>query len=122
MSTASKFTLAGSITSAIGIVTLVHYQQKTEKAVIPPASFAHSSPFSPSNHPNAFLPRPMQSSSIRDADEAILSQFMHAGVLRDVEQQRLKKERQEDFEMQKALEEEYKKFQSVNGDEASEEG
>ncbi|KAN0112878.1 hypothetical protein V8E51_005829 [Hyaloscypha variabilis] len=39
---------------------------------------------------------------------------MHQGVVRDVEQQRLKKERQLDFEMQKALEEEYKKIQSVH--------
>lgn len=39
---------------------------------------------------------------------------MHQGVIRDVEQQRLKKERQLDFEMQKALEEEYKKVQSVH--------
>jgi protein PET117 len=31
-----------------------------------------------------------------------------------MEQQRLKKERQFDFEMQKAMEEEYKKMQSVH--------
>ena len=40
---------------------------------------------------------------------------MHAGVVRDMEQQRVKKERQADFEMQRALEEEYKKVQSVDG-------
>jgi len=39
---------------------------------------------------------------------------MHQGVVRDVEQQRLKKERQLDFEMQRAMEEEYKKIQSVH--------
>lgn len=39
---------------------------------------------------------------------------MHAGVIRDMEQQRLKKERQADFEMQRALEEEYKKVQAVH--------
>jgi protein PET117 len=38
---------------------------------------------------------------------------MHQGVVRDMEQQRIKRERQLDFEMQKALEEEYKKEQSV---------
>lgn len=38
---------------------------------------------------------------------------MHVGVLRDMEQQRLKRERLADFEMQKQLEEEYKKIQSV---------
>ena len=38
---------------------------------------------------------------------------MHAGVVRDMEQQRIKKERQLDFDMQRALEEEYKKGQTV---------
>lgn len=38
---------------------------------------------------------------------------MHAGVVRDMEQQQLKRERQLDFDMQKAMEEEYKKVQSV---------
>lgn len=38
---------------------------------------------------------------------------MHAGVIRDIEQQRIKKERQADFEMQMALEEEYRKVQTV---------
>ncbi|KAH8728265.1 hypothetical protein GQ44DRAFT_609486 [Phaeosphaeriaceae sp. PMI808] len=39
---------------------------------------------------------------------------MHAGVLRDYEQQRLKRERQADFEMQRVLEEEYRKVQTVS--------
>ncbi|KAL2432869.1 hypothetical protein ABEF95_005078 [Exophiala dermatitidis] len=39
---------------------------------------------------------------------------MHAGVIRDMEQQRVKAERQADFEMQKRLEEEYKKLQTVH--------
>lgn len=43
-----------------------------------------------------------------------LSQAMHAGVIRDYEQQRLKRERQADFEMQRALEEEYRKVQTVS--------
>ena len=43
-----------------------------------------------------------------------LSKAMHAGVIRDIEQQRVKKERQADFEMQKALEEEYRKVQNVD--------
>jgi len=38
---------------------------------------------------------------------------MHAGVIRDIEQQRVKKERQLDFEMQRQLEEEYRKVQRV---------
>jgi len=39
---------------------------------------------------------------------------MHQGVVRDMEQQRLKKERQLDFEMQRVLESEYKKVQTVH--------
>ena len=39
---------------------------------------------------------------------------MHAGVVRDMEQQKVKKERQADFEMQKAMEGEYKKVQNVH--------
>ena len=38
---------------------------------------------------------------------------MHEGVIRDMEQQRIKRERQLDFDMQRELEEEYKKGQSV---------
>lgn len=38
---------------------------------------------------------------------------MHEGVIRDIEQQRIKRERQADFDMQRALEAEYKKEQSV---------
>lgn len=43
---------------------------------------------------------------------------MHAGVIRDMEQQRVKneqqRERQLDFEMQRQLEEEYRKVQKVS--------
>ncbi|CAK7270707.1 hypothetical protein SEPCBS119000_004226 [Sporothrix epigloea] len=39
---------------------------------------------------------------------------MHQGVVRDMEQQRIKKERQLDFDMQRVLEAEYKKEQSVH--------
>ena len=39
---------------------------------------------------------------------------MHQGVIRDMEQQRLKRERQLDFEMQRQLEEEYRKTQTVS--------
>lgn len=38
---------------------------------------------------------------------------MHAGVVRDMEQQRIKRERQLDFDMQRELEAEYKKLQTV---------
>lgn len=49
---------------------------------------------------------------------------MHAGVIRDYEQQRLKRERLADFEMQKALEEEYRKVQTVSdgGGQAAQQG
>ncbi|KKK25144.1 hypothetical protein P175DRAFT_0557093 [Aspergillus ochraceoroseus IBT 24754] len=39
---------------------------------------------------------------------------MHKGVERDMEKQRVRLERQADFEMQKALEEEYRKLQKVS--------
>ncbi|KAH8177790.1 PET assembly of cytochrome c oxidase, mitochondrial domain-containing protein [Sarocladium implicatum] len=38
---------------------------------------------------------------------------MHQGVVRDMEQQRIKRERQLDFDMQRVLEEEYKREQNV---------
>ncbi|KAK3682801.1 hypothetical protein B0T22DRAFT_294831 [Podospora appendiculata] len=38
---------------------------------------------------------------------------MHQGVIRDMEQQRVKRERQLDFDLQRELEAEYKKEQSV---------
>lgn len=38
---------------------------------------------------------------------------MHEGVVRDMEQQRVKQERQLDFDLQRKLEEEYKKVQTV---------
>jgi hypothetical protein len=41
---------------------------------------------------------------------------MHEGVIRDVEQQRVRRERQLDFEMQKTLEKEYRKVQDVIDD------
>lgn len=40
---------------------------------------------------------------------------MHKGVERDMEKQRIRRERQADFDMQKALEEEYRKIQHVPG-------
>lgn len=39
---------------------------------------------------------------------------MHEGVVRDMEQQRIKRERQLDFDMQRALETEYKRHQTVH--------
>lgn len=39
---------------------------------------------------------------------------MHKGVERDMEKQRIRQERQADFEMQRRLEEEYRKMQTVH--------
>jgi protein PET117 len=39
---------------------------------------------------------------------------MHQGVVRDIEQQRIKRERLEDFEIQRRMEEEYRRIQPVN--------
>lgn len=41
------------------------------------------------------------------------NQAMHAGVIRDMEQQKVRKERQLDFDVQAALEKEYRKVQDV---------
>ena len=39
---------------------------------------------------------------------------MHAGVIRDMEQQKIKRERQADFDAQRELELEYGKLQTVS--------
>ena len=104
MSTAAKLTLAGTTVGAIGIVVLVHYQQNSEKAVSICALTNLHHIIGPSilyNH-------------VGLTDKSY--QAMHAGVIRDIEQQRVKKERQADFEMQKALEEEYRRVQTVHDD------
>jgi protein PET117 len=66
-----------------------------------------------------FLPFLSLSFSLHDSQnhlrtQADACQAMHQGVVRDMEQQRIKKERQLDFEMQRALEEQYRKVQSVH--------
>ena len=38
---------------------------------------------------------------------------MHQGVIRDMEQQKVKKERQADFDLQRKMEEEYRKILRV---------
>ena len=44
---------------------------------------------------------------------------MHKGVVRDMEQQRVKKERQAEFDVQRQLEEEYKQVQTVQDGKSS---
>lgn len=41
---------------------------------------------------------------------------MHQGVIRDMEQQRIKRERQLDFDLQRQLEAEYRETQNVRSD------
>ncbi|MCJ1425881.1 hypothetical protein MMC29_003782 [Sticta canariensis] len=41
---------------------------------------------------------------------------MHAGVIRDMEQQRIKKLRQAEFDMYQAMEQEYLRFQKVHNE------
>lgn len=93
MSRTAKLTLVGASCFAVGIVIFVHYAQQLEKSVIfPKATFDLQLPFS----------------------FAYGFQAMHAGVLRDMEQQRIKKERKADFDMQRALEAEYRRVQNVH--------
>ena len=106
MSRAAKLTLAGTSFMAAGIVVFVHYAQQSEKAVSFSSShyFQNTANLRPSSH-NAVLNKKLMFVRLK---------AMHAGVIRDIEQQRIKKERQADFDMQRALEEEYKKVQSVH--------
>lgn len=92
MSRASKLTLAGTSLFAATTIVFVHFQQKFEKEVCP--SFHAQIRITP----------------------LTAHQAMHQGVVRDMEQQRVKKERQLDFDMQRALEEEYRKGQTVTTD------
>ena len=93
MSRASKLTLAGTSLIAAGVVVFVHYAQQAEKAV--------STILEEEDYPLLWLP-------------AYRWQAMHAGVIRDIEQQKVKQERLADFEMQRAMEQEYRKVQSVH--------
>lgn len=95
MSRASKLTLLGTSLFAATTVVFVHFQQKSEKEVctrwqLPETLSGHIS------------------------DLSTYVKAMHQGVVRDMEQQRIKRERQLDFDLQKALEEEYKKGQTVS--------
>ncbi|KAI1122671.1 cytochrome c oxidase assembly protein [Nemania abortiva] len=104
MSRASKLTLLGTSLFAATTVVFVHFQQKFEKEVC----YATNKLTAATRQFAACSPR------------AVLLTFpyhvkaMHQGVVRDLEQQRLKRERQLDFDMQRALEEEYKKGQTVS--------
>lgn len=102
MSRASKLTLLGASAFAISTVMFVHYTQSAEKAVSRPCTLYTV----PCIHKTLYRRT--------SANPYATEQLMHAGVIRDMDQQRIKKERQLDFEMQRALEAEYKKVQSVH--------
>lgn len=96
MSRASKITLAGTSLAAVAIVFFVHYGQQAEKTVT--------------------LPIPLYLDILYQGIFRLIFyvQAMHAGVVRDMERQKVKKERQADFEMQRELEGEYRKVQTVH--------
>ena len=91
MSNASKLTLLGTSLSAVGIIFFVHWAQQSEKAV-----------------------RLIWTQSLYDSHRLKILQTMHAGVVRDIQQQKVKAERKADFEMQRQLEDEYRKIQTVS--------
>ncbi len=109
MSRASKLTLLGTSLFALATVAFVHHQQEAEQAVRPSlAPHCSFSPFQNTEHPLTLHPPDVQA--------------MHQGVIRDMEQQRVKRERQLDFAMQRELEAEYKKEQSVRDSTSTGEG
>lgn len=112
MSRASKLTLAGTSLATAGIIYFVHWAQSAEKAVCSTGILEESPP-------GPAFPCSVSCVKLKRQLERVLTlqliQAMHAGVERDIEQQRIKRERQADFAMQKALEEEYRKVQTVSG-------
>ena len=93
MSRASKFTLAATGLATAGIVYFVHWAQEADRAV------------------STDLPH---YKNYRDTNGWDSRQAMHKGVERDMEKQRIRRERQAEFEMQKTLEQEYLKLQTVS--------
>jgi protein PET117 len=93
MSRASKITLAATSAFAVTTIVFVHFQQKAEKAVRTTYEW-------------------LGKAVARSANGWL--QLMHEGVIRDMEQQRIKRERQADFDMQRELEAEYRQSQKVH--------
>ncbi|KAF7594399.1 hypothetical protein BBP40_009380 [Aspergillus hancockii] len=50
----------------------------------------------------------------QEQEKALFMKSMHKGVERDIEKQRIRRERQAEFELQRRLEEEYRKLQTVS--------
>lgn len=92
MSRASKLTLAATGLGTAGIVYFVHWAQENDRAV--------------------------RTGSLLSVDDILMiysvTQAMHKGVERDMEKQRIRQERQAEFELQKRLEQEYLKLQTVH--------
>lgn len=112
----SKIALAGTSLFAVTTIVFVHFQQQAEKSV---RSLGLLSPLSHSlaivsllSSCRLFLfPSRKSGTLLLTVPSAI--QAMHQGVVRDMEQQRIKRERQLDFDLQRQLEAEYKQEQSV---------
>ncbi|KAF6784607.1 cytochrome c oxidase assembly protein [Colletotrichum sojae] len=96
MSRASKLTLAATSLFAASTIVIVHFQQKFEKEA------CRTIPLSLAGEVTATA-----------VTERSHPQAMHQGVIRDMELQRIKRERQLDFDIQRTLEEEYKREQTV---------
>lgn len=95
----SKIALASTSLFAVSTIVFVHFQQQAEKTVQAPPPSPFLSIF--------FHPPPHKELTKTNA------QAMHQGVVRDVEQQRVKRERQLDFDLQRRLEAEYRETQNV---------
>lgn len=105
----SKLALAGTSLFAVTTIIFVHFQQQAEKSVCSCSSFLSYLEDS-TIAIRGVLPlfySPAANSCICHA------QAMHQGVVRDMEQQRIKRERQLDFDLQRQLEAEYKQEQTV---------
>lgn len=98
----SKIALAGTSLFAVSTVIFVHFQQKAEKEVRQLSVHEASHRFFSSLERLSVLTCPVY-----------LNQAMHQGVIRDMEQQRIKRERQLDFDLQRQLEAEYRQEQNV---------
>jgi protein PET117 len=99
MSQASRIALATTSTFTCGMIAWVHFRQKAERYVCSALSFLLIFIY-------IYLLDPFPlTRNIKN---------MHQGVVLDMERQRVKKERELDFEMQRQLEEEYKREQNVH--------
>ena len=112
MSRASKLTLLGTSLFALATVAFVHHQQEAEQAVRLSLFLSLS----------LLLVLDILNTEYPLTSHFADKQAMHQGVIRDIEQQRIKRERQLDFAMQQELEAEYKKEQSVRDSANLEEG